>query len=138
MGSDNPLGTDTLIPNGCLRFAWPVATKAWIAAISVSYKYETTQLPWLDYVLPYVEYSSIVKDEADFNDSQMATSAPPGQRAAGTSIATWSAPTATTSSAIKVDDYANIYNGVGDFGVDGNDEWNYPVQYQLRLLLLIR
>ena len=23
------------------------------------------------------------------------------------------------------DDYANIYQGVGDFGVDGNDDWNY-------------
>ena len=50
---NNSWGTDTLIPMGAYDFAWPVATKAWIPAVSLSYKYETTQIPWLDYVLPY-------------------------------------------------------------------------------------
>ena len=60
--SDNPLGTDKLIPMGAYDFAWPVATAAWIPAVSLSYKYATPQLAWLDYILPYIEYSNIIKD----------------------------------------------------------------------------
>jgi len=56
------LGTDKLIPMGAYDFAWPVAAKAWVPAVSLSYRYETSQIPWLDYVLPYLGYSSIVKD----------------------------------------------------------------------------
>jgi hypothetical protein len=125
IGSDNPLGTDQLIPMGAYDFAWPVATKAWIPAISLSYKYETTQIPWLDYVLPYIEYSSIVKDEADFNDSQMATVG------AAWANGGWYIYTDLVYSNGNYfigndgDNYANIYHGVGDFGVDGNDKWNY-------------
>ena len=70
---DNPWGTDALIPMGAYDFAWPVAAKAWIPAVSLSYRYDTPKLGWLDYVLPYVEYSNILKDEGDFNDSQMVT-----------------------------------------------------------------
>ncbi len=125
VGSDNPLGTDTLIPMGAYDFAWPVATKAWIPAISVSYKYETTQLPWLDYVLPYVEYSSIVKDEADFNDSQMAILGAAWAKGGWYIYSDLVYSNGNYFVGDKGDDYANIYNGVGDFGVDGNDEWNY-------------
>jgi hypothetical protein len=69
--ADNPWGTDQLIPMGAYDFAWPVAAKAWLPALSASYKVSTAEIPWLDYVLPYLEWSSIIKDENAFNDSQL-------------------------------------------------------------------
>ncbi len=42
---DNLLGTDELLPMGAFDFAWPVATDAWIPAVSLSYLYETNQHP---------------------------------------------------------------------------------------------
>ena len=123
--SDNPLGTDKLIPMGAYDFAWPVATAAWIPAVSLSYKYATPQLPWLDYILPYIEYSNIIKDEDAFNDSQLFI--------LGSAWASggWYIYTDLAYSDGNLfvgnegDDYANIYQGVGDFGVDGNNDWNY-------------
>ncbi|MBK1643635.1 hypothetical protein CKO25_02965 [Thiocapsa imhoffii] len=133
--SDNPWGTAALIPMGAYDFAWPVASKAWIPAISISYLKETPQIPWLDSVLPYLEYSSIVKDESSFNDSQLWVAGAAwasggwyiysdfaysngnyfvGNRAAGGGM----------------DDYSRI-DGVGDFGVNGNDKWNYRFNLNL-------
>jgi hypothetical protein len=123
--SDNALGTDKLIPMGAYDFAWPVATAAWIPAVSLSYKYATPQLAWLDYILPYIEYSNIIKDESAFNDSQLFI--------LGSAWASggWYIYTDLAYSDGNLfvgnegDNYANILQGVGDFGVDGNDEWNY-------------
>lgn len=123
--SDNPWGTDTLLPMGAYDFAWPVAAKAWIPAISLSYYQETPEIPWLDSVLPYLEYSSIVKDEDAFNDSQMWT------LGAAWSSGQWYVYTDLVYSNGNYfvgddgDDYSNLFNGVGDFGVTGNDQWNY-------------
>mgnify|MGYP006279907057 CR=1 FL=1 len=66
-----PLGTDDLVQFGAYDFPTLVAAEAWIPAISLSYYYETPNLPWLDYVIPYAEYSSIVKSDSDFNNSEM-------------------------------------------------------------------
>lgn len=124
IGDDNPLGTDKLIPMGAYDFAWPVATKAWIPAASLSYKYTATQLPWLDYVLPYIEYSSIVKDEDAFNDSEMIT------MGAAWAHDGWYIYTDLVRSNGNYfigntgDNYSNIFDGVGDFGANGNDRWN--------------
>ncbi|QID17566.1 carbohydrate porin [Nitrogeniibacter mangrovi] len=68
-----PLGTDTLVQFGAFDFPNTVAAKAWIPAVSLSYHLETPSVPWLDYVVPFVEYSSIVKDEHGFNDSDLVT-----------------------------------------------------------------
>ncbi|MCF1182525.1 hypothetical protein L0E83_03615 [Marichromatium gracile] len=127
--ADNPWGTDTLIPMGAFDFAWPVASKAWVPAVSLSYKHETPNLPWLDYVLPYVEYSSIIKDEGEFNNSDLITVG-----------AAWASGGWYIYSDLAYsngnyfvgndagnglqDNYGSIY-GVGDFGANGNDEWNY-------------
>ncbi|MFO8028026.1 MAG: hypothetical protein R6U56_10210, partial [Opitutales bacterium] len=70
-GIDNP--TDDLIQFGAYDFPTFVATEAWIPAVSLSYYHETNQVDWLDYVIPYVEYSAIVKAEDDFNDSEFIT-----------------------------------------------------------------
>jgi len=122
---DNPWGTDTLIPMGAYDFAWPVAAKAWIPAISLSYKYETQQIPWLDYVLPYLEYSSIVKDESDFSDSQMWILGAAWAKGGWYIYSDLAYSNGNYFVGNDGDDYANIYHGVGDFGVDGNGQWNH-------------
>ena len=122
---DNPWGTDTLVPMGAYDFAWPVAAKAWIPAVSLSYRHDTPQLGWLDYVLPYIEYSNILKDEGDFNDSQMVT------LGAAWASGGWYIYSDLVYSNGNYfvgndgDDYSNLFDGVGDFGVAGNDKWNY-------------
>ncbi|MGD9257086.1 MAG: hypothetical protein PVG29_04650 [Gammaproteobacteria bacterium] len=121
---DNALGTDELIPFGAYDFAWPVATDVWIPAVSLSYRYDTPALGWLDYVRPYLEYSNIVKENDDFNDSELVT--------AGAAWANggWYIYTELAYSngnyfvGDEGDDYSNIFDGVGDFGANGNDSWN--------------
>jgi hypothetical protein len=124
INDDNLLGTDELIPMGAYDFAWPVATRAWIPAASLSYKYDTTSIPWLDYVLPYIEYSNIMKSDGDFNNSQLFVVG------AAWASGGWYIYTDMAYSdgnyfvGNEGDNYSNIFDGVGDFGVDGNDKWN--------------
>jgi hypothetical protein len=66
-----PLGTYKLVQFGAFDFPTLVAAEAFIPAVSLSYYLETPGLECLDYVIPYVEYSSIVKEESSFNDSEM-------------------------------------------------------------------
>lgn len=68
---DNDAKDDSLITMGAFNYGEGVAAKAWIPAASLSYKIETPSLPWLDYLLPYIEYSNIIKDESSFNNSEM-------------------------------------------------------------------
>ena len=65
--------TDKLIQFGAFDFPSLVATEGWIPAISLSYYHATPGIQWLDYVIPYVEYSSVIKDESSFNDSDLTT-----------------------------------------------------------------
>jgi hypothetical protein len=121
---NNPLGTDELVPMGAYDFAWPAATKAWIPAVSLSYKYTTTTLPWLDYVLPYVEYSRIIKDTDRLNDGDMLTF---GAAWASGGWYIYSDLVYSTGNLFIGnigDNYSNIYDGVGDFGADGNNRRN--------------
>ena len=123
--SDNPLGTDQLIPMGAYDFAWPVATDAWLPAVSVSYLLETDRIPWLDSVRPYVEYSNIIKQDSDFNDSDLLVVGAAWARGGWYiySDAAWA--TGNYFVGDRGDDYSNIFNGVGDFGVNGNDRRNF-------------
>ncbi len=68
---EQPLGTDELVQFGAYDFPTLVAAEAWVPAVSLSYCLETPQLNWLEYIIPYIEYSSILKEESDFNDSNM-------------------------------------------------------------------
>ncbi|MBK1702397.1 hypothetical protein CKO22_16205 [Thiococcus pfennigii] len=117
---DNPLGTDALIPMGAYDFAWPVATDAWIPAVSLSYLHETPGIPWLDSVRPYVEYSNILKREGDFNDSDLFVLGAAWARQ-GWYIytdAAWSS--------------GNYFVGSdGDFGVNSDDERNFRFNLNL-------
>ena len=132
ISDNNPLGTDELIPMGAYDFAWPVATNAWIPAVSLSYLYETDGLPWLDSVRPYVEYSSIVKEDNDFdfNDSQMAIVGAAWARGGWYIYSDLAWSTGNYFVGSKGDNYSQI-DGVGDFGVDGNDEWNFRFNLNL-------
>lgn len=131
---DNPwLNTDQLVPMGAYDFAWPVATDAWIPAVSLSYLYETNQIPWLDSVRPYVEYSNIVKQDSDFNDSQLVMVGAAWARG-GWYIYTDLAFSdgnffvGNETSQGTPEAYSNIYDpilGAGDFGANANDHWNY-------------
>jgi hypothetical protein len=122
--SDNALGTDTLIPLGAYDFAWPVAASSWVAAASLSYLWETPRINWLDSATFYIEYSSIIKTEDEFNDSQLAL------LGAAWASGGWYVYTdlvysnGNTFVGDKGDDYSRI-DGVGDLGVNGNDRWNY-------------
>jgi hypothetical protein len=69
--SDQPLGTDELVQFGAFDFATLAAAEAWVAGASLSYYHEIDSVDWVDYVIPYVEYSSIMKEESDFNDSDL-------------------------------------------------------------------
>ncbi len=71
--SDQPLGTSKLVQMGAYDSPSTAAAEAWLPAVSLSYLYNTDQLTWLDYVMPYVEYSVLLKDENNFNDSALAT-----------------------------------------------------------------
>lgn len=127
------LNTDELVPMGGFDFAWPVATDAWIPAVSLSYLYETTQIPWLDSVRPYVEYSNVVKENSDFNDSQLVTLGAAWARGGWyiyTDLA-FSDGNFFVGNETKdgtAEGFSNIFSpidGAGDFGVNANDHWNY-------------
>lgn len=64
-------GGADLVAMGAYDWVADVAARAWIAGASLSRRFETPGIPWLDHVLPYVEYSSIIKDERRFNNSDM-------------------------------------------------------------------
>jgi hypothetical protein len=69
--SNNDGKDDTLVKMGGFNYGEGVASKAWLPAVSLNYKLETPEIPWLDYALPYIEYSNIIKDESSFNNSYM-------------------------------------------------------------------
>lgn len=68
----NPDGTvDFDAPTNGFRESHQLNARAWIPSVSLSYFHETANIPWLDSVTPYVEYSSIMKRAAGFNDSAL-------------------------------------------------------------------
>ncbi|MFP4540447.1 MAG: hypothetical protein ACLFR7_02360 [Opitutales bacterium] len=108
--------TDELIDMGAYDFAWPVAAEAWVGAISLSYYHATPELDWLDYVIPYIEYSSIMKTADGFNNSDLFVIGAAWGRGG------WYIYT----------DYAlsdgNYFVGGDDFttfGANPNDDWQY-------------
>lgn len=122
--ANNPWGTDTLLPMGAYDFAWPVAAEAWLPAISVSYKYVTDGIPWLDYLLPYAEWSSIIKDEDAFNDSQLFVLGTAWARGGWYIYSEMVYSDGNFFIGNRGADYSRA-DSVNDFGVNGNDRWNY-------------
>ncbi len=116
------LGTDKLIDMGAYDFAWPIATEAWIPAVSLSYHFETTEIAWLDYVIPYIEYSSILKSENGFNSSNLFTLGMAWARGGWYIYTDFCVSDGNYFVGSDGDDYGS--NKVGDFGTNGNDESN--------------
>ncbi len=121
---DTPWGTGDLIPMGAFDFAWPVASEGWIPAVSLRYNgIDTSNIPWLKSVMPYLEWSAILKDRSDFNDSHLWTLG---------ALWDWGNLYIYTDLGIsdgnfyvgnKGDNYNNLYDGIGGFGANGNDRW---------------
>ncbi len=106
--------SDALIDMGAYDYAWPVAAEGYIPAVSLSYYHEVAQINWLDYVIPYIEYSSIIKPETGFNNSEMYTFGVAWARGG------WYIYTDLAYS------NGNYFVGEdGDFGSNVNDDWNY-------------
>ena len=125
--SDNPWQTDQLLPSGAFDFAWFLASKAWVPAISLSSTH-TPNIAWIDKIVPYIEYSHVVKDESSFNDSQMFAIGSQFYRGNWLvytdlilSNGNWFIGNEADDG--KVDNY-NRVDGVGDWGANGNDRLN--------------
>lgn len=105
-----------LIQFGAYDFPTTVATEAWVAAASLSYYYEVNQVEWLDYVIPFVEYSSIIKEESSFNDSEFIT--------AGAAWARGGWYIYTEAGFSNGNDFIGNENGFNSrFGANPNDDW---------------
>ncbi|MEJ2575643.1 MAG: hypothetical protein P8106_02880 [Gammaproteobacteria bacterium] len=115
-------GSDDLVLMGAFDFAWPVAAEAWIPAVSLSYYKPTPGIAWLDYVIPYVEYSSIVKDVDAFNDSQMWVLGAAWGHGGWYIYTDFAYSNGNYFVGNEGDDYG--VSCVGDFGVNCNDDWN--------------
>ncbi|MDE0297884.1 MAG: hypothetical protein OXN17_04580 [Candidatus Poribacteria bacterium] len=132
IAEETPWGTGDLIPMGAYDFAWPIASKGMIPALSLRYGgIDVSSISWINSVTPYAEWSSIMKSVDNFNNSTLITLG-----------ASW-----TVLGALYVysdlglsngnsfvgnadadgnkEDYANIYTGAGDFGANGNNSWNW-------------
>mgnify|MGYP003669490420 CR=1 FL=1 len=128
---DSSLGDLNLLALGAYDFAWPVATKAWVPAVSLSYRIDTPDIPWLGYILPYIEYSSIIKDDNAFNDSELFIVGSAWSSGGWYIYSDLAYSNGNLFIGGQDDNYSNIYDGVGDFGVDGNDKWNYRFNLNL-------
>src|SRR5690606_5926439 len=104
--------------------AWPVAAQAWVPAISVSYKLVTSNIPWLHSIRPYLEWSSIVKDEGSFNDSQLVVLGAALARGGWYIYSEMTYSDGNYFIGNEGDDYSRI-DTVNDFGVSGNNRWDY-------------
>jgi len=100
---------------GAYDYTTPVAAEAWIPAASLSYYYEATQIAWLDSVTPYLEYSTIVKDESDFNDSEMLV--------LGAAFARNGWYVYTDLAYSNGNDFVGNQSGWQRFGANPDDEW---------------
>lgn len=72
------IGGSDLVTRGFYDYYAEIATEGWVPAVSLSYYYEASEIAWLDYVIPYIEYSSVLKDGrtadgVDFKDSDLWT-----------------------------------------------------------------
>lgn len=112
-----------LVEFGAYDYATPVAAEAWIPAISLSYYLETPRLAWLDYLIPYIEYSSLVKKESDFNNSEMVV------LGAAWARGNWYSYTDLAFS--NGNDFVGNTSGWERFGANPDDQWEYRFNVNL-------
>ena len=128
---DTPWGTGDLIPMGAYDFAWPIASKGLIPALSLRYGgIDTSGISWIDSVTPYVEASTVLKTESDFNSSTLVTLGASWTVLGSLYIySDLALSNGNTFVGNDGDVYANIYEGIGDVGANGNDTWNWRVNF---------
>ena len=125
-GMGNPL-SDDLITMGAYDFAWPVASEGTIPAVALSYTWKPG-VEWIDSMTFYNDYSVILKDGESGSGTELNDSA---LNVTGVAIANggwyiyvdYAYSDGNYFVGDEGDDYSTI-EGVGDFGVNGNDEWN--------------
>ena len=109
-----------LVPMGAYDYAADVAARAWVVAASLSYHLETPDVSFLDYVVPYVEYSSIIKDEHGFNNSDMLVVG-----------AAWASGGWYIYTDVAFSDGNFFVGNKGDFGANADDGWQYRININL-------
>jgi len=117
--------SDSLVTMGAYDFAYPVASKGVIPAVALSYTVKP-EIEWIDSITFYNDYSVIMKDDDSFNDSAL--------NVTGMAIANggWYiyVDYAYSNGNYFVGDEGDVYgdtyaeSSVGDFGANGNDDWN--------------
>jgi hypothetical protein len=131
---ETPWGTGDLIPMGAYDFAWPIASEGVIPALSLRYNgVDVSGVSWLDSMTPYVEWSSILKPVERLNDSTLIT--------VGAAWTLYGALYVYSDVAFsdgnnfvgnEGDAYSNFYDGVGDVGANGNNSWNWRLNFNFR------
>ena len=131
IADEMPWGTGELIPMGAYDFAWPVASKGLIPALSLRYGgIDTSGISWIDSVTPYAEWSTILKTVDDYNASTLVT--------LGASWTVLGALYVYSDFALANgnffvgntgDNYGNILTGVNHVGANGNNRWHWRVNF---------
>ena len=126
-----PWGTGGLIPMGAYDFAWPIASKGLIPALSLRYGgIDTASISWVDSVTPYAEWSTILKTVDDYNASTLVT--------LGASWTILGALYVYSDIALSNgnffvgntgDAYGNILTGVNHVGANGNNRWHWRLNF---------
>ena len=126
-----PWGTGDLIPMGAYDFAWPIASKGLIPALSLRYGgIDTASISWVDSVTPYAEWSTILKTVDDYNASTLVT--------LGASWTILGALYVYSDIALSNgnffvgntgDAYGNILTGVNHVGANGNNRWHWRLNF---------
>ena len=131
IADETPWGTGDLIPMGAYDFAWPVASKGLIPALSLRYGgIDTSGISWIGSVTPYAEWSTILKTVDDYNASTLVTLG-----------ASWTIlDTLYVYSDLALSDgnffvgntedvYGNILTGVNHVGANGNNRWHWRINF---------
>ena len=136
IADETPWGTGDLIPMGAYDFAWPIASKGLIPALSLRYGgIDASSISWVNSVTPYIEWSTIMKSVDNFNNSTLITLGASWTVLGSLYVYSDLALSNGNSFVGNVDadgnkeDYANIYSGAGDFGANGNDTWNRRINF---------
>ena len=133
---DTPWGTGDLIPMGAYDFAWPIASKGLIPALSLRYGgIDTSNISWIDSVTPYAEWSTILKTVDDYNASTLVTLGASWTVFgdlyvySDVGLSDGNSFVGHKTADGEVEGYGNIYTGAGDFGANGNNAWNWRLNF---------
>jgi hypothetical protein len=120
-----PWGNGDLIPMGAYDYAALTASEGLVPALSLRYNgVDASGVSWLDSVTPYIEWSSILKPADEFNDSTLVTVG-----------AAWTIGALYMYSDLAFSDgnyFVGFDSAGGDFGANGDDSWNWRLNFNFR------